>query len=251
MLTLLVVLQIIVTAWWLFLQRAPNEPGTWHFLFNGGYGLVFLVGGLGGLYQSFRLGGLRSTVGRAITFVSLGLTSYAIGQFIWMVYNLILTQEVPYPSVSDLFFIVATPLFGIGFWHLLRMYRTFITKRLALELIIAFSLSSGVIILLIGPPDVSYDVNVAARFLNVFYPFADALLVSLAFVTFRTGGGTVDKSMVMFAVGMLLLSAADTLFTYRNNQEVYWNGDVSDLLFAFSGFFISYGVIRTVKSFIK
>lgn len=251
MLRLLVILQILVTVWWVYLQQSPGVSDIQHFLFNGMYGLIFLTGGVGGLFHGIRLGGFRSTVGRAITFISLGLSSYGIGQFIWMSYNLIFRQPVPYPSYADLFFITATPLFGIGFWHILRMYRTFITHRLAGELAIAFVIASAAIMFILGLPDVSSELGFGAKFLNVFYPFGDALLVSLAFVTFRTGGGTVDKSIIMYAVGMLLLAAADTVFTYRNNVGIYWNGDISDFLFALSGFFISLGIIKTVRSFLK
>lgn len=134
---------------------------------------------------------------------------------------------------------------------MLKMYRTFITQRILGELLIALILSTGVITLLIGPPDVSYTLDLTTRLLNGYYPLGDALLMALAFIVLRTGGGKMDRSILIIAGGMLLLAAADTLFTYRNNTEIYWNGDVSDLLFAYSGFFLSIGIVKTVKSFIK
>lgn len=251
MLTLLIVLQSTVIVWWVYLQMVPSHTEIGNYLFNGMYGLLFLTGGLYGLWASTRLGGLRSTVGRTVLLISTALLSYSTGQFLWMSFNIFLRDEVPYPSAADFFFASAMPLFGLGFWLILKMYRTFITQRLLVELLIALVVSGGSIILLIGPPDISYNLSLTTRILNVYYPLGDALLMALSFIAFRTSGGKIDRSILAYAGGMLLLAAGDTLFTYRNNLEVYWNGDISDLLFACSGFLMSIGIVKTIRSFAK
>lgn len=250
MLLILFSLQAVSVLWWIYLQTLPIHTTIWNFLYNGVYGLVFLLGGLTGLFYGMKLGGLKSSVGRATTFIAAGLTFYGIGQFMWVYYNLHTNNNIPYPSPADFLFTASMVLYGIGFWYLLRMYRALLTRRLALELAGALIITWGIILLFIGPPDFN-ETNMIARTLNFVYPFGDAVLVSLAFVTFRTGGGKVDKSILAFVGGMILLATADTLFTYRNNMGIYWNGDITDLLFSLSGFMLSWGVIRTINSFVK
>lgn len=101
MLILLIVLQSVVTAWWLYLQMLPDHTWIGNYLFNGLYGLVFMAGGMYGLLASVRLGGLRSTVGRTVLLISSALVSYSIGQFMRMALNIVLKDEIPYPSVAD------------------------------------------------------------------------------------------------------------------------------------------------------
>jgi diguanylate cyclase len=247
MLIILILLQAIVAVWWGYLQLTPDKTTLANYLFNGVYGATFLYGGLLGLFNGLKLGGFRSTVGRSITIISVGLILYALGQYSWLVYNLVLDSEVPYPSIADIFFVLSMPLFAIGFWLILRMYRTFLSAKMVVQLIIGVVIWSALTALVVGTPDLSGDL--VSRFLNSYYPFGDAVLASLAFITFRTGGGKIDRSILMFVAGMLLLAAGDIVFTFRNNNETYWNGDISDILFAASGFFICLGVIRTIKSF--
>jgi hypothetical protein len=251
MLKVLIFLQAIVTGWWVYLQFSGDHTLNANYLFNGVYGVIFLYGGVIGSVYAVRLGGLRSTVGRALSLISLALIAYGIGQFIWMYYNLVLHKEVPYPSYADLFFGLTIPVFSLGFWHILKMYRTFLSGKILAQLMIVLFISAGTISVLIGPPDLSGKLDLMSRFLNLYYPLGDALLVSLAFITFRTGGGKIDRSIILYVIGMLLLATADNLFTWRHNNEIYWNGDFSDLLFAFSGFLLSYGVVKTVRSFVK
>lgn len=251
MLTFLLILQTLIAGWWVYLQLLPSHITSYNYLFNGVYGLMFFFGGFVGIRYSVQLGWVQSTVGRALTLVSSALISYGVGQFIWMWYNLILRQEVPYPSYADLFFVLTTPLFGVGFWYMLKMYRTFVTKRYMIEFYIAAIVSTVVITFLIGPPDVSGNLTVLSRALNVYYPLGDSILIALAFIAFRTSGGKMDRNLLMFIIGILLLASGDTLFTFRNNNSLYWNGDITDLLFSFGGFFMSLGVVKTIRSFVK
>ncbi|MBI1862949.1 hypothetical protein HYS00_02415 [Candidatus Microgenomates bacterium] len=251
MLLILFVLQFLTTVWWIVLQTFPSHSTIWNFVYNGVYGLVFLYGGIVGSAFGTKLGGWKSSIGRATILISSGLLFYGIGQFVWMYYNMYLHNNVPYPSLADLFFILLSPLVGLGFWYILSMYRTFISRRLIIELFITLIVIGSINIIFVTRPDLSNEVGLWGKVLNIYYPLSDSLLASLAFITFRTGGGKFEKSILLFSAGMLLMSTADTLFTFRNNTGAYWNGDITDLLFALGGFTLSWGIIRTLESFVK
>ena len=87
-------------------------------------------------------------------------------------------------------------------------------------------------------------VTFGAKFLNIVYPAADSLLTALAITILRTEKGIADHPNILFFVfSFIVLAAADTVFSFRSSAGIYWNGDISDLLFAVSGFLTSWGIL--------
>ncbi len=245
---LLLALQSIALIWWIYLQTQLTHTSLANYAFNVVYGSVFAVGGFAGIRSGIHLGGLRATVGRALILIAAGLVCYSIGQVIWAYYNVVLHQDAPYPSGADVFFASSLLLFAVGFLQILRMYQTFITKKTAIESIVVCACVVSIVFLLVGMPEIDSE-NAIATLLNWYYPIFDAVLASLAFMTLRMRGGSVDKGLFAYIAGMLFLALGDNLFTIRSNNDQYWNGDVSDLMFALAGFFLSLGIVFTARSF--
>src|SRR5256885_3920916 len=62
---------------------------------------------------------LKSDVGRALFFISTGTIAWGIGQMFWSIlYNILYKVEVPYPSLADVGYIAAIPLWAIGIFYL-------------------------------------------------------------------------------------------------------------------------------------
>src|SRR3989344_8467419 len=64
-----------------------------------GMTILPIVGGYLGIRMANEWGGLKSAVGRGITFLSLGTISWGLGMVVWNYYLFIKNVEVPYPSL--------------------------------------------------------------------------------------------------------------------------------------------------------
>ena len=100
---LLIVIYLLAAIFWLILMLKTGFAAS-----RGGYYLqIFLfaipfVGSIIGFSNAKKWGAFKSSVGRAITFLSLGTLTWAIGMLIWNYYIFLAQVEVPYPSLADL-----------------------------------------------------------------------------------------------------------------------------------------------------
>jgi hypothetical protein len=233
--------------WDIWLYFLPTRTTLWNYLYNASYGALFLGGGiilaLYGLIFS-----LKSNLGKMLLCFGLGLLSFGIGNMIWIYYNLILKVEIPFPSWADAAYLMLYPLMFLGCVYLLRIYQSLITKKLLRDSIIISIISFLIIFGFFARPDISEHTTLIQKIINVYYPFGDVVTLSLALIALRIGGGKMHPSIYIFSFGLLLQTAADLLFAYRNAEEIYWNGDISDLLFTCSAYFISIGLFETIHS---
>src|SRR3989338_5747849 len=61
-------------------------------------GIIPVLGGISGILLSRKWGFLSSALGRAILFLSAGVTAWGAGSVVWGYYNLVLKVAVPYPG---------------------------------------------------------------------------------------------------------------------------------------------------------
>ena len=244
----IVLLQIVVFAWWALLQVSPNHTSILNFWFNGAYGGIFLIGGLTGLLAISRLGGLRSTVGRGLLYTASGLFLYGIGQILWLWFNLT-GHEVPYPSIADAFFVLLMPCLLLGIWNITLLFIPRIKPLQIFEFVLLTVIILAVTTIFINKPELGIELSPLTNGLNIYYPFADAVIVALSIVALRTVGGKFNIIMLFITVGALLHAIADILFTHSTTVGTYWNGDLSDLLFSLGGFSITVGLITLISLF--
>ena len=104
---------LLYISWFLWLYSTSTVDGVLN-LYSNTYGVIPLISGIYGLFVAQRWGGFKSAVGRAISFLSLGLITWGIGMVIWLYYNIILGVGVPYPSFADAAFILSGKLWVFG-----------------------------------------------------------------------------------------------------------------------------------------
>lgn len=88
------------------------------------------------------------------------------------------------------------------------------------------------------------------NFLNVFYPAAAGILLSISFFILRISGGMFKQGIYPLVFGLATHASADICFTYRTVKETYWNGDISDILFVTSGFLLGYALLKIISGLI-
>lgn len=244
----LILLGIILVIWDGILQLQPVKTALGNYVFNAGYGIVFISGaGIG--WQGLRRLGMQTTIGKTIAFLSIALFSYGLGQFLWVSYNLFTNTAIPYPSLADIFFILFIPLIGLSVFYSNKMFLTTVPKRLVFESLLIPVIPGIVIFMFLSRPDISEHLSLLTRFFNLAYPLGDTILISLGILILRVAGGKIYAGMSLLIAGLFMQAGADLLFAYRTSEQLYWNGDISDVLFAISGFLFCLSIITLLDEF--
>ncbi len=243
-----IIMLVLILGWNLFLFQQTDKKTLWNYLFNLFYGFIFLGGGIIGVIGANKMS-LESTIGKALFFLGMGLIYYAIGQCIWVYFNLIIQIEIPYPSLADIFFLLFIPFIGIGVAYIIRMFLLNVGRRLIIESVLILFVSGILIFVFLAKPDISHNLPTLTRFFNIAYPLGDTILLSLAFVVLRVSGGKIYAGIRYIILALLLQVSADITFAYRTTNNSYWNGDISDLLFAFSSLAFAIGIITMLSDF--
>ncbi|MCX6752381.1 MAG: hypothetical protein NTZ87_02680 [Candidatus Nomurabacteria bacterium] len=226
---------IAILCWDVALFLNPDKSTLLNYWFNAGYGLIYLAGGILGLIYSRQLG-FKSVFGKAFAFIGTGLVSYAVAQFVWLFYNVSSSVEIPYPSIADVFFLLFFPLIFIGFMLFINTFKQSITKKVAIESVILVPIVFIVSLAIIFRPDLSSDLSFMQKALNILYPVSDTLFLCLILIVLRVSGGYLRSTILLFVTAGIMQLIADFLFTYRSANDIYWNGDVSDLAFTIASF---------------
>jgi hypothetical protein len=191
--------------------------------------------------------------------LTLGLFLWAVGEMLWAVYELILREEAPYPSVADVVWICGFIPFFIAFYARYRSLGVTPTRRQALIGIgLAALLAILVAILVIRPILTSgEDASLAEQMLNIAYPLGDLLTALIVLLCmFALAGGALSRPWLILAAGFFVVSVADLLFSYATWNDLYRVGSssgtnlltfVTDILYYSSYVLIAFGLMLMVR----
>lgn len=225
---------VFMLVWALYLQTLGDKTTVYNYLFNFGFALLFLgVCPMVVLSRKYIEGSTQ--LGKAFLFYSLASISYGIGLIIWVYYNLVAKVEVPYPSVADAFFIAFYPLMSIGIFFMIRIFSVQLNIRLIGETALILILAS-LLVLFVTKPDFSGELTFLNNILNLAYPIFDAVLLALMYLLIRISAGKFYLGLFFLISALFFQALADILFSLRTAQEIYWNGDISDILYTCSAF---------------
>lgn len=231
----------MLIGWSLFLHLLVDHTTPANYLFNVGYSLPYLFGSAAAFSAWRRLG--SGLVARSFLFLSLSLLAYALGQFSWAYYNF-RGAEVPYPSLADGFYALFFPLTSLALLSFIRIYRMLTTRRVVIESILVFVVVTGAIFIYQGSENFFGDNSVLGIAFNIMYLLTDSILITGAAIVLRSSGGNLYNGIGLLIAGYFMDALGDLVFYYRQVQGIYWNGDISDLIFVFSGFLIALATIR-------
>ncbi|MCX6783536.1 MAG: hypothetical protein NT141_00470 [candidate division WWE3 bacterium] len=245
-----VVAFVLFTLWWLLLSRLPNDS-IWHGWFAGLYGIIALWGGINGILIACKWGGFKSTMGKALIALSVGLILQEFGQLAYSYYISILGIDVPYPSIGDAGFFGSIPFYALGVIFLAKAvgvqisFKSFNKKWLSLILPVGLLALSYVLFLRGYVPDFSQPFKV---FLDFGYPIGQAVYISIALVTYllsRDKLGGVMKNRILFVLGALLVQyCADSYFLYQASNATWSLSGLSDYLYVVSYFVMAFALIQ-------
>lgn len=249
----------LVLIFWVALRFNHQTDSIYNLLYSFAFSLIPLIGGLLGMFQSKKWGGLKSSVGKAVFFISLGLFLWGAGSMLWSYYNLVAHIEVPYPSWADLGFASSIFFYGLGAIYLSKAtgakfgLRSKSAKIFAVVApIIIFALSYYLLIVVARSGVLVPEGETALKtILDIAYPLGDFFSLVIAIVisglSFKYLGGryTVDIASILLGLGVMFI--ADTIFSYTTTVGTFYNGNFGDLILTIGLFLLTFGVIGFYK----
>lgn len=246
-------LMTIMFVYWIGIELSDITDLPVNLYYSVGITIVAFVGGVMGLFLSKKWGGDKSAVGKAILYLSLGTTVWSVGSIIWSFYNLALHQEVPYPSLADIGYISAIPLWSMGIFSLSKATGArFSLKANSGRILFIFlpliATAISYYLLFIVARDSSFDWQggVLKVFFDLAYPVGDWVILTFAFLIWGLSlkylGGHYRWPVFIVLLGFLTMFLADFSFSYTTTVETYYNGSYPDFLFAFAMFLLGFGI---------
>ncbi|MCB0879464.1 MAG: hypothetical protein KDC46_10870 [Thermoleophilia bacterium] len=189
-----------------------------------------------------RYGGWSSAIGRALLAYGIGTVLWGLGNFYWFLKN-VGGDDAPYPSLADAGYLAVLPFAGWALWELSKVVG--LTGRdwrwLPLTLAVAFPLNAWIMLPaswlpfgITGPEAGTFDTPLAAV-ISTTYILSDVVLLAAAIIVAvgarRAAGGRFFAPVLAYTVSILLLYIGDLFFNYRIAKDIFYNGEISDLLY--------------------
>jgi hypothetical protein len=188
---------------------------------------------------------------RAWQLLAIGLGCYAAGQSALAVYQFALGIETPFPSLADLFFVLAMLLLVASLGRFIGVYREVGMATIGNSARVTVGVSMvGVAVTaawLLGPV-IATPGPWAEQALNLLYPLLDlALLLPcllLLAITLRLRGGRLWTPWLLLLSGVLCLVAGDILYAYTTYLGQVRLDPLLDLAYIASYAFFAWGTAR-------
>jgi hypothetical protein len=228
-----------------------NEDFYWPFAF---YYLMALYGGLVGLSIAKEWGGWKSTVGKAINILSLGLLAQLFGQIYYSIMFEFLENTEPYP-IGEIGFLSSVLIYVVGAYFLAKMAGSKLALKdtqgkilvfvvpVTLYVIAYFAFIKG---LELNLSEITFDSVTEA--LSFVYPIVHATFVSLTLLAFllsrKVLGGKLRLTVLGLLAALFMHYVAETYYLYQSYYDKFVMGGLTDLLFLIAYFVMTMALIQ-------
>lgn len=250
---------LVVLGLWVFIQttgRTGANATTVNYWYSFIFGLIPLVGGVIGMVKSRMWGGLKSVLGKAIFFFSLGLFLWGFGESIWSYYNFFKAEPAPYPSVADIgfapsifFWILGTVFLAKASGAIHAFKKSALAKTIALVMTVGLTALSYHMLVNVARGGVIVPEGETAlkTVLDIAYPLGDFLALTFAIVVFALSrkylGGYYRPAIAFMLFGLAMMYFGDFSFSYATTNGTFYNGNFGDLLLASGTFLMTFGIL--------
>lgn len=264
--TLKIQLIIIASAtsflWLSYLQLTHQHENTGTNIYQILNTILPLTGGILGLHSAKKYSGTKSTLGQGIILTSLGIIAWSLGQMAWSYYNIHSKIDVPYPSLADVGYLSAIPLWFAGMIMIstamgvkYQLRKT--SGRLMLVIIPLISiLSSYYLLIKVGRGGWPHHDQINIKFFtDLAYPFGDALVASVALTIYVLSkdyvGGRFKWPVLFTLLGFIGMYCADFLLAYGTTKGFYYGGSWIDSIYTIALAMIGFGLVLMDPSVVK
>jgi|SRR3989344_1100713 len=260
--TINIIFLITVVLWIVFIYFTNNsalyEGPIFEYVlkpFLVGMTLLPLLGGILGMLMAKSWGGWKSTIGKSLISLSLGMFGWAGGMMFWNYYLFFTNVEVPYPSLGDLFYIMIWPCWTYGMIQLSKAtgakygFKKVSGKTVALILSLLVIIVSYYLLFKVARQGyIDLSGGLISNILAVLYPLGDlAILLSSLLVfslSYKFLGGVYRISILILIIGFILNYIADVIFVFGVTSETYFNGNIADFLYVVMLFTVFSGISK-------
>ncbi len=195
--------------------------------------------------------------GKIWLFIGIGMLCWTIGDFIYTYYD-IYTEEAPFPSIADFFYLIAYVPLALGLLlqtKVLGIKLSIFEKVLILIVFVAVSIFVLWLTLFYPiqlwyegapiPPEDMFGIVIGA-----LYPILDLVLLICVLIVFvKLRHGEINIAWILLLIGILSIIIADIIFNYKENvlgEEFALTWELYDLLFVIGYLFIFASAIRII-----
>lgn len=216
------------------------------------YTFAPFIGGSVGIFRSKSWGFLKTNIGKAVFFISVGLFLWGSGNLVWAYYNFFLNTSIPYPSLADLFYFPGYFLWFIAIIYLARatgMKFSLIQSKNRFYLFIVpfFIMTFSYYFLLVVIKRNFSSTEFLKTVLDLYYPSIDIINLTVASIILILSvnffGGKYKFSLFCILSGFISMYIADFTLAYTTSVNTYYNASVSDLFFTFATFLLTWGTL--------
>jgi diguanylate cyclase len=210
---------------------------------------------LGGAWIVLRAAG-RAAEPMPWRLLGAAMVLWGVGEVLWGYYEVILSDEVPFPSVADIAYLGAVPFAVAGVLSFARGSGI----RFHVRTILDGCLASGSLLfitwaLVLGPLWRDDAGGLWVHTISVAYPVTDLVLAVLALVIVQWGNDVQRSSLRIVAAALLVMAATDTAFTWLTTNGTFTSSNpismlwpVSYVMLAFATRLGSSGTRRTTRA---
>ena len=250
---LFIIYSLALFLWFYFTIFLSFTTSSFGYYFQIPLAVVPLYGGISGLLKSRIWGGFKSSMGRALGSLSLGLIMWGLGMVVWNYYIFISSIEVPYPSLADVFFILSWPLWSYGVLQLSKVTGAHFGLRevsgkiyfIFIPIAVIF-LSYYLLVMVARGGSIDLSVGNLQLFFDLFYPIGDVVILTIVSLIYTLSrnflGGVYRNHISLLFLGFVLNYFSDFMFSYTTYIGTYFNGHFVDLMFLTTMFILSVAV---------
>lgn len=197
------------------------------------------------IFRIFGLGGFHGLA----WFAFLGYaSSWFVGEMLWLIQELYLKID-PFPSASDVFYIVGYTFLLMFFVAYLQPVRSAITKKMIIP---ASAFSVGILALALYLTVGAESGDVFSTTIAAVYPIFDSVVIIPALVGVALFfKGKVNFMWTLLCFGTIAVFAADTAFLVGQNDDSYYTGNPMEILFYWNYILLAFGVYNHIVLFKK
>lgn len=180
--------------------------------------------------------------------IGLGLALFAVGDLTWSVIEVGMGQEVPYPGIPDVFYVLEYVFLFSGLVLAVYAYRNLVDLRWPLAVTVVVSAVATVVLYygLIASILGDAEVALGEKALSAFYPMADVWFVfapafAAVLTVMRLGGGVLGWPWGAVSIGAIILAAGDSAYVWLEWKELYQSGQIVDIAWMLGAVLIALG----------
>ena len=152
---------------------------------------------------------------------------WALGELTWSIYEVVLDQPVPFPSIADVAYLAGVPVAVVGLLGFAGVTAPGHRLRVLLDAcMVAASLLFITWVLVLGSAwHGSAADAVLSRTITVAYPVTDVVLAAVALFIVQWGRSTDRRALTVLAVAMTVMASVDVAYTWLDTHGGYLSTD--------------------------